>query len=88
MQGNLPDGVTIADIERSYGFISADMSDDIENLETARDHLQIAFAAMERVSNNSRSNKHDDVLAMIEDALLPHCRFYLRELGVIERRAA
>lgn len=88
MQGNLPDGVTIADIERSYGFISADMSEDIENLETAKNHLHIALTAMEKVANNSRSNKHDDVLAMIEDALIPHCRFYLRELGVIERRAA
>lgn len=88
MAANLPDGVTILDIERSFGFVSADMSEDIDNLETAKTHLQAALDAMEKVAGNSRSNKHDDVLLMLEDALIPHCRFYLRELGVTEQRAA
>ncbi|WP_438381507.1 hypothetical protein ABHV46_10975 [Asaia sp. BMEF1] len=88
MQGNLPDGVTIAGIERSYGFISEDMSEDISNFENARGHLEIAFEYLLAAANNSCTNDHDGALDMIEDKLIPHCKISLRQLGVVDREDA
>ncbi|GAB6854420.1 hypothetical protein [Asaia astilbis] len=85
---NLPDGVTDADTDRVFNFMTDDVLEEISGLERAQKALRMAHSAFLALERNSRSNTHDDVLNMLEGSIMPHVDFCLRQHGVEQRRAA